>query len=259
MVFSLASRLPCIWNQTPPVLFMKITPPTYLMRKGAPPLRENLCFILCKNPGWAQSVVEKILWSWNLGGLYMRPDMKLMPTWNFCRHDIPWYSMPTLGLSLYPVYMITRHRPDMKILLQKIFWNLKKRQGEDIFFRQIFPHNRPRYPINLDHILLPVTYSHHTGACCSIVGYLWVILTYTLVHELRTVPGRNIACVCASLCVCDILMLSSMVAPWCKYVAVLLHFTSLASFFWSTITAFDIWSTFQVCVLLFWPLKFWTS
>lgn len=83
------------------------------------------------------------------------------------------------------------------------------------------------------------------GCALSIIAYAWTIITYSLIRELRTTPGKNIICLCSMLLCCDALMLLSMVTAWCQYVAILLHFFALSAQFWSVITAFDIWATFQ--------------
>ena len=83
------------------------------------------------------------------------------------------------------------------------------------------------------------------GSALSIIAYAWTILTYLLISELRTLPGKNIVCLCFTLMACDVLMLLSMVSEWCKYIAICLHLFALSAQFWGVITAFDIWSTFR--------------
>ena len=85
------------------------------------------------------------------------------------------------------------------------------------------------------------------GCSFSIVGYLVVIITYSVIRELKTVPGKNIVGLCIMLMLSDMLMLSSMSQQqtWCELSAILLHFIALSAQFWAAVVAFDIWSTFH--------------
>lgn len=87
------------------------------------------------------------------------------------------------------------------------------------------------------------------GCACSILCYLWVILTYSIIPALKTIPGKNIVCLCYMLLCCDVIMLCSMMDSLnykaCAAMGILLHYCSLSAQFWAGILAFDIWSTFR--------------
>lgn len=87
------------------------------------------------------------------------------------------------------------------------------------------------------------------GCSLSIIGYMCVILTYSCIPELRTIPGKNVVCLCLMLMLSDILMLSSVGTREnkhaCKATAMILHYVVLSIQCWSGVVAFDIWSTFQ--------------
>lgn len=86
------------------------------------------------------------------------------------------------------------------------------------------------------------------GCSCSIVCYIWVMLTYTIIPALKTIPGKNIVCLCFTLMFCDILLLcgtANLKYQICAAFGVLLHYFALSAQFWAGIVAFDIWSTFN--------------
>ena len=87
------------------------------------------------------------------------------------------------------------------------------------------------------------------GCVLSIIGYIWVILTYVLIKELRTVPGKNIVGLCLELLISDLIVLINMVPTrtpaFCTTFAVLLHFSNLSIQCWTLCIAFEIWSTFR--------------
>ena len=87
------------------------------------------------------------------------------------------------------------------------------------------------------------------GCVLSITCYIWVILTYALIKELRTVPGKNIVGLCFKLLISDMIILINMVptstSTFCTIFAVLLHFSNLSIQCWALCIAFEIWSTFR--------------
>ncbi|XP_020912909.2 uncharacterized protein LOC110250642 [Exaiptasia diaphana] len=90
-----------------------------------------------------------------------------------------------------------------------------------------------------------------TLACMlmSIIGLLFVLVTYTLFAELRTTPGMNLINLSVAILLAQVLWI---VGTWqtdkpmvCTAIAVLLHYFFLASFMWTSIIAFDTWRAFQ--------------
>ena len=87
------------------------------------------------------------------------------------------------------------------------------------------------------------------GCVLSIIGYIWVILTYAFIKELRTIPGKNIVGLCFQLLISDMVILINIVptrtSAFCTTFAVLLHFSNLSIQCWTLCIAFEIWSTFR--------------
>ncbi|XP_066924689.1 uncharacterized protein [Clytia hemisphaerica] len=90
-----------------------------------------------------------------------------------------------------------------------------------------------------------------TLVCCviSIPSYIYVIIVYTKAKELRTIPGKNIVCICIALLLSDVLILTTSIADkktmLCGVIASLLHYGLLSAHAWSAIIAFEIWTTFK--------------
>ena len=86
------------------------------------------------------------------------------------------------------------------------------------------------------------------GCMASVLGYLWMIFTYTIIPALKTIPGQNIVCLCTMLLCSDVIMLVTMLElsfPLCAAFGMLLHFFSLSAQVWAGLLAYDIWSTFH--------------
>ena len=86
------------------------------------------------------------------------------------------------------------------------------------------------------------------GCFASIIGYLWMIFTYTVIPALKTIPGQNIVCLCTMLLCSDVVVLVTLLDlsyPVCAAFGMLLHFFALSAQVWAGILAFDIWSTFH--------------
>ncbi|XP_078361562.1 uncharacterized protein LOC144645919 [Oculina patagonica] len=86
------------------------------------------------------------------------------------------------------------------------------------------------------------------GLCVSIPCLLFVLFTYSLFNELRTVPGVNLMNLTFSLLLTHSLMLGIKVThikPLCTAIAVLLHYLYLVTFTWMSVIAFDTYRTFS--------------
>jgi len=86
------------------------------------------------------------------------------------------------------------------------------------------------------------------GCFMSILCYVWVILTYSIIPALKTIPGKNIVCLCCVLLCTDVIMLVTMLKlsrQQCAVFGVFLHYFALSTQIWAGIVAFDIWSTFH--------------
>ncbi|XP_057311654.1 uncharacterized protein LOC130649400 [Hydractinia symbiolongicarpus] len=92
------------------------------------------------------------------------------------------------------------------------------------------------------------------GTSLSILSYAWIIVTFILFKELRTLPGLNTLGMCSSLLVADIFFLlattSNASYHLCLSVAIFLHWSLLVSFTWCTVIAFDLVSTFGSFVVM---------
>ena len=86
------------------------------------------------------------------------------------------------------------------------------------------------------------------GCFASVIGYLWMIFTYTIIPALKTIPGQNIVCLCTMLLCSDIVILATLLDlsySVCAAFGMLLHLFALSAQVWAGILAFDIWSTFH--------------
>jgi len=89
------------------------------------------------------------------------------------------------------------------------------------------------------------------GCVISIPCYLFVIVVYLRAKELRSVPGKNIICVCLSLLASDILILLTSFFKCGEHkeasftIASLLHYCLLSAHAWTGIISFEIWLTFR--------------
>ena len=87
-------------------------------------------------------------------------------------------------------------------------------------------------------------YITYIGTSISIICYCWVISTYVLFKDLRTVPGLNVCFMCASLLIADLFFLVSIIARQnetaCTTFAVVIHWSLLAAFIWVLIICFDL-------------------
>ena len=87
------------------------------------------------------------------------------------------------------------------------------------------------------------------GIALSFIGYIWTMVTYGTVRELRKTPGKNIICICLTLLIADMLVLITMAArenyKACKVVGIVLHWALLSVQFWAAVIAFDILATFR--------------
>ena len=86
------------------------------------------------------------------------------------------------------------------------------------------------------------------GHVISIICLVIMICVYSLLEQLRNLPGRSIMCLGASLLCAQVLFLSCLqqtgVYSLCVFFAVVINFAFLAAFFWMNVMSFDIWSTF---------------
>ena len=86
------------------------------------------------------------------------------------------------------------------------------------------------------------------GCFMSIFCYVWVILTYSIIPALKTIPGKNIVCLCCVLLWTDVIMLVTMLKlsrQQCAFFGAFLHYFALSAQVWAGIVSFDIWSTFH--------------
>ena len=87
-------------------------------------------------------------------------------------------------------------------------------------------------------------YITYIGTSISIICYCWIISTYVLFKDLRTVPGLNTCFMCLSLLIADLFFLVSIIAHQnntaCTTFAVIIHWGLLAAFIWVLIICFDL-------------------
>jgi hypothetical protein len=87
----------------------------------------------------------------------------------------------------------------------------------------------------------------YIGLSLSVLCLVFVLVTYLLFGELRTLPGINLMNLSTALLVANVFWLigSGQTGVACVAIAVILHFTFLASFAWMSIIAFSTWKAFS--------------
>jgi len=84
----------------------------------------------------------------------------------------------------------------------------------------------------------------------SIIALVFVLVTYSLFTELRTLPGINLMNLSISILLAQLLWIlgsgQTDTPIACTVIAVLLHYFLLVSFVWTSIIAFDTWRAFAV-------------
>ena len=92
-------------------------------------------------------------------------------------------------------------------------------------------------------------YMSVVGYTLSLIALVILLAIYTVVPSLRNLPGKCMMCLAGSLFCAQALFLFLDVpesSTWpCLLMAVLCHYSYLATFFWKNILAFDIWRTFH--------------
>ncbi|XP_052826748.1 uncharacterized protein LOC128248736 [Octopus bimaculoides] len=87
------------------------------------------------------------------------------------------------------------------------------------------------------------------GLVTSIPALAITIIVYLCVPDLRTLPGKLLISLLSALFVAELLFLiSSQVTTstvLCKTLAIVIHYSFLASFFWMNVVSFDAWYTFS--------------
>jgi len=87
-----------------------------------------------------------------------------------------------------------------------------------------------------------------TGQVISIIALVIHLVVYSLIPQLRNLPGKNLMCLSASLLVAQIFFLAftGLVNPFglCQATSIFMHYAYLAAFFWMNVLSFDLWSTF---------------
>ncbi len=84
----------------------------------------------------------------------------------------------------------------------------------------------------------------------SIFGLIVTLVTYAAFEELRNLPGLNLMALSTCILTYQVTFLSTNNArvianrTACKVSAILIHFSILASFFWTSVMAWDIYKTF---------------
>ncbi|XP_032232947.2 adhesion G protein-coupled receptor B2-like [Nematostella vectensis] len=90
-----------------------------------------------------------------------------------------------------------------------------------------------------------------TAVCMSlsVISMSFLLLTYRLFKELRTIPGINMMNLAASLLMAQLLWQVSgafTLGPvFCTITACFLHYLFLVSFLWTSIIAYDTWKAFS--------------
>ncbi|XP_053995120.1 G-protein coupled receptor Mth2-like isoform X1 [Hylaeus volcanicus] len=87
------------------------------------------------------------------------------------------------------------------------------------------------------------------GLIVSIPFLLATFLVYAIIPELRNLYGKTLMCYVASLLVAytflELASLFYIAYGLCSAIALVIHFSFLASFFWLNVMCFDIWWTFR--------------
>ena len=76
------------------------------------------------------------------------------------------------------------------------------------------------------------------------------LITYAVIQELKSIPGKNLVALVTALLGCDLIILVLLFIRYiddtsCNIIALLLHFLSLSLSTWNIVIAFDFWSTFS--------------
>ena len=96
-----------------------------------------------------------------------------------------------------------------------------------------------------DLVLVILTY---VGLSLSIFSFVLVLGTYTLLKELRTLPGFYLLNLCLAQLIMNVFYLQTgnvATKVACTVVAILLHYFFLVSFTWMSIIAFETWKVFS--------------
>ncbi len=93
-----------------------------------------------------------------------------------------------------------------------------------------------------------------TGQTLSIIALILHLVVYSLFPQLQNLAGKNLMSLATSLLLAQLFFLfgvgRSENYSACAAVAVVIHYTFLASFIWMAVMAFDIWQTFSKSVAL---------
>ncbi|XP_060067168.1 uncharacterized protein LOC132547430 [Ylistrum balloti] len=85
--------------------------------------------------------------------------------------------------------------------------------------------------------------------CLSILALCLGLIIYACFPKLQNIPGKNLICLMASLLAAQMLFISAPIAidivHLCTLLAIVMHYTYLAAFFWMNIMAVDIFLTFS--------------
>ncbi|KAK3700070.1 hypothetical protein QZH41_004363 [Actinostola sp. cb2023] len=95
----------------------------------------------------------------------------------------------------------------------------------------------------------PLIILTYIGFSISILCLVFVLVIYSLFPSLRTIPGINLMNLSSALLVAHVLWLAgsglTFTDTGCTAIAVVLHYSFLASFMWMSIIAFDTWRAFS--------------
>ncbi|XP_036362864.1 probable G-protein coupled receptor Mth-like 3 [Octopus sinensis] len=87
------------------------------------------------------------------------------------------------------------------------------------------------------------------GLVISIPAQIITIIVYLCIPDLRTLPGKLLISLLSALFVAELLFLiSSQITTslvMCKYLAIVMHYSLLATIFWMNVMSFDAWHTFS--------------
>ncbi|XP_053995121.1 G-protein coupled receptor Mth2-like isoform X2 [Hylaeus volcanicus] len=97
-----------------------------------------------------------------------------------------------------------------------------------------------------------VLVSYPVGMIVSVPFLLATLIVYTLIPELHNIHGRTLRGYVGSLLVAYTTLAILQISPqehisdkFCVLLALVIHFSFLASFFWLNVMCFDIWWTFR--------------
>ncbi|XP_014781525.1 G-protein coupled receptor Mth2 [Octopus bimaculoides] len=92
-------------------------------------------------------------------------------------------------------------------------------------------------------------YITYVGLIISIPALAITIIVYLCIPDLRTLPGKLLVSLLSALFVAELLFLiSSQVTTFtvlCTSLAIIMHYSFLATFFWMNVMSFDAWHTFS--------------